>query len=300
MTERRAVCLIANPAAGRGRGARVLPAIQNALAAAGVTDVRLTTAAGDERRLARDAAAGGVETIIALGGDGTWGNAARGILESGRDARLALLAAGTGNDFGHALGLPVSDLRAMAHIAVGSREMRVDVGCADGASFVNVAGFGVETIVIEASRHVPLLRGHLLYLATAVPQLFTYRALTARIHRDGEDEPIAAPYLALIAANGPRFGGGFHVAPRASLTDGLLDLVSIRDASVVRRAALLARVRMGRHLERPEVELHQVRCAELHFDAPPLMDLDGELVRAQSENVEIRCVSRALRVAVGT
>src|SRR5690242_16040584 len=106
-------CLIANPAAGGGRGARRLPAVRDALAAVGITDIRLTRGPGDERVRAAEAAAEGVETIVALGGDGTWGNVARGMLESGRDARLVPIAAGTGNDFPHALGLPAHDVAAM-------------------------------------------------------------------------------------------------------------------------------------------------------------------------------------------
>jgi diacylglycerol kinase (ATP) len=291
------VCLIANPASGRGRGARLLPAIREALAARGVTDIRVTAAAGDERRLARQAAAAGVDTVIALGGDGTWGNAARGILESGKRARLALLAAGTGNDFAHALGLTPGDMRRMLQISLDPGSTTVDLGLADGTPFVNVAGFGVETSVIEAARHVPLLRGHLLYFAAAVPKLFTYRPLVARATDDGERNPGPSKYLALVIANGPRFGGGFRIAPAASLADGLLDFVAVGDAGVARRVALLARVRAGRHAAEPEVEMRQIRSLGLEFDQPTPMDLDGEVVRTTSKHVSIECLPGALTVA---
>ena len=88
---------------------------------------------------------------MALGGDGTWGNVARGILESGRDARLVPVAAGTGNDFPHALGLPAGDPVAMARIAAGSGSVRVDVGWANDIAFLNVAGLGLETEVAAGS-----------------------------------------------------------------------------------------------------------------------------------------------------
>jgi diacylglycerol kinase family enzyme len=112
-------CLIANPAAGRGRGARRLPRVREALAAVGIRDIRSTRGPGEERDLAARAAEEGIETIVALGGDGTWGNVARGILDARRDARLVPIAAGTGNDFPHALGLPAFDPVAMARIAAG-------------------------------------------------------------------------------------------------------------------------------------------------------------------------------------
>jgi diacylglycerol kinase (ATP) len=290
-------CLVANPAAGRGRGARLLPAVREALAARGVTDVRLTQLPRDERRLAREAALAGVETIIALGGDGTWGNAARGLLEAGGRSRLALLVAGTGNDFSHALRLPDRDMAAMIGIALGACERRVDIGSADAIPFLNVAGIGIETSVIESTRSVPLLRGHLLYFVTALPKLVTYRAPSAVVAVDDSFPEPAHKYLALIAANGPRFGGGFHIAPAASLTDGLLDFVSIKDAVALRRAALLTRVRFGRHLAEPEVKLQLAQKVSTQFDAPPLIDVDGEIVQARTSTVEIRCLPQALRMA---
>ena len=138
------ICLIANPAAGSGRAARLLPSLRNALAAVGVTDIRLTTRRHEERDLARAAASEGVETIMALGGDGTWGNSARGILESGRDARLAIISGGTGNDLAHATGVPAHDPEAMVRVACSGAEMRVDVGCAAGVHFLKVAGVGFD------------------------------------------------------------------------------------------------------------------------------------------------------------
>ena len=272
--------------------------MREALAAAGSCDVLVTTAPGDERRLARQAAASGAGTIIALGGDGTWGNVARGIVESGRDARLALIPAGTGNDFGHGLGLPMHDLNALVRVAVGTTEVRVDLGCVDGAHFLNVAGIGIETEVVVATARIPLLRGPLLYIAAALPRLASFRALPARIAIDEAPAGSTVPMLAIIASNSPRFGGGFRVAPGASVTDGLLDLVTVRDATLLRRLALFGRVRMGRHLGAPEVRRQLVRTTTVVLDRPPLLDVDGELIQASGTEVSIACVPSRLRIAV--
>ena len=74
------VCVIINPAAGRGQGKKVERDVRRAFAAVGVTDIRLTLAAGDERLLAGRAIDEGVRTIVAIGGDGTWGNVANAII----------------------------------------------------------------------------------------------------------------------------------------------------------------------------------------------------------------------------
>ena len=111
--------------------------------------------------------------------------AARGILESGRDARLALLASGTGNDFAQGMGLPIRDPRSMADIAIGPGDRRIDVGAVDDVAFLNVAGFGIETSVLQSLQRTRLPKGPLLYFAAAVPLLVRYKAIPARVSLDG-------------------------------------------------------------------------------------------------------------------
>jgi len=111
------VCVIVNPAAGRGRGRKVERDVRRAFAAVGVSDIRLTRSAGDETLLARRAVDDGVGTIVAVGGDGTWGNVANAIMASGARVRLALGAAGTGNDFAKTVGAPATDFDATARLA---------------------------------------------------------------------------------------------------------------------------------------------------------------------------------------
>lgn len=289
-------CLIANPAAGRGRGARRLPAVRAALADAGITDIRLTRGPGDERDLAARAAAAGIDTIIALGGDGTWGNVARGILEGGGNPRLVPVAAGTGNDFPHALGLPAADPRAMARIAAGTGSVRVDVGEVNGVAFLNVAGVGLEAEVLRAVRRIRVLSGTMVYVAAALPLLRSYRALRASLQFGDEPPGPVGEWLAIIASNGPRFGGGFRVAPGASVTDGLIDVVSVREARPWRRLQLLVRARLGTHVGQPEVQRRPTTRVRLEFEEAPLLDADGELHQMESRSLDIRVLPGAIRV----
>ena len=288
-------CLIANPAAGRGRGARRLPKVQAALAAVGIRDVRLTQRAGHERELAAQAASEGIETIVALGGDGTWGNVARGILESGRDARLVPVAGGTGNDFPHALQLPAHD-GSIERIAAGAGSVRVDVGWANDIAFLNVAGFGLETEVVRKAQDIRGLSGSLLYVAAALPLLRTYPGLRASIQVGDEPPGPMQQWCALVVSNGPRFGGGFLVAPGATVTDGKVDLIAVRDAAPMRRLQLFVRARLGTHIGQPEVARSAVSVVTLHFDERPLLDADGELHTSSESEVRIRVQAGAIRV----
>ena len=266
------------------------------MAAVGISDIRLTQRAGHERDLAARAAAEGIETIVALGGDGTWGNVTRGILESGRDARLVPIAAGTGNDFPHALGLPAYDLVAMARVAASGNSVRVDVGWANDIAFLNVAGFGFETEVVRKVQAIRGLRGPLVYIAAALPVLRTYPGLRASIQFEHEPPGPMTTWCAMIVSNGPRFGGGFRVAPGASVTDGKVDLIAIRDAPPLRRLQLFVRARLGTHIGQPEVERSPVSDVMLRFDQPALLDADGELHWFPSTELRIRVQPGAIRV----
>lgn len=304
-----ALAIVVNPAAGRGRAARLVPRLRRALGDRGIPHtLHLTTHAGHETALARDAAASGAGTILALGGDGTWGNTVRGIMASGGTPRLALLAAGTGNDLAFATGVPAHDLDATIALALGTAERRIDVGEVDGVHFVNCAGFGFDVEVLRATQHVRWLRGHAVYLLTAARKLFGYRGFDATLaFGDGSSAWVGtAPpatevrlhHLAVIVSNGARFGGGFIIAPGARVDDGLLDVVRIADAQAWRRAAVFARATRGTHTGAPEVSRREAREIFLDFDAPPLFDADGELHQARGTTVAVRCHPGALRLAV--
>src|SRR5688572_10510982 len=141
------VCVIVNPASGRGSGARALPAIRGAFSAVGVSEVRLTSVKGDEATQTRRALEEGFDTIVACGGDGTWGNVGNAIIAAGagRQARLGLLATGTGNDFAKTVGAPARDFAATARLAVDGVDTAVDVGRVGGRYFLNVSEIGKES-----------------------------------------------------------------------------------------------------------------------------------------------------------
>ncbi len=294
MTER--VTVIVNPASGRGRGSRLLPDIRKTFAAVGVSDVRLTERAGDETHLAALALQDGATTIVACGGDGTWSNAANAILSSGSDCRLALLAAGTGNDFAKTVGAPASDIAATARLAVEGPEMLVDVGRIEDRYFLNVTGFGFDIAVLDDLENIPMLTGDLLYLGAALRQLFKFEGVPIDITTASVARGPRA-HLMLIVANGRNFGGMFQIAPDARINDGKLDAISILDAPPLTRISMLAAAPSGKHVRNPLVLSEQASTFILKFGAPPAYETDGEYHVAQSSTLEISCIPGALRVA---
>ncbi|MBI1795638.1 MAG: diacylglycerol kinase family lipid kinase [Candidatus Eisenbacteria bacterium] len=289
------VRVIVNPAAGRGRGAQLLPRIREAFAAVGVSHIELTQSAGDERTLARRAVAEGCTTLVAAGGDGTWSNAANAILEAGADCRLALLAAGTCNDFAKTAGAPAGDIAATARLAVEGPDRRIDVGRIEGRYFLNIAGFGFDIAVLEDCATLRWPHPGTLYLVSALRQLIGFPGVEIAV-ASTQGRRAAARHLMLIVANAKHFGGSFHIAPDAELGDGRLDAISILDAPALGRLGLFVAATRGTHTAHPRVVTEQAAAFTLTFPAPPAYETDGEYRRAVSAELEVTCVPGALRV----
>jgi diacylglycerol kinase (ATP) len=287
------VRVLYNPASGRGRGERAIVGIRAAFARCGFTDVRGTTRAGDEARLVNEAVGDGVDTIVVAGGDGTWSNCAVPLAKAGSPARMALLAAGTGNDFAKNLGLDPRDPRVLAERLAdgGVRERAVDMGRVDDTWFLNVAGFGFDVAVLHASMKWKRLKGPAVYVISALQGILAFPGVPISV--DGTPE---RSHLLAVFSNGKHFGGSFHIAPGARVDDGELDAVLIRDVASLARLPLLARAIIGRHLSSAHVDHRRTARTVLTFRETPWFEADGELRRANRPTVEVASVPGALRV----
>jgi diacylglycerol kinase (ATP) len=303
--------VIFNPASGRGRGPGRIKTYQRLLTDA-LTDVTFgaTTRVGEERDLAERALDDGYDVIVAVGGDGTWSNVADRLMSSDRtDVTLGILPSGTGNDFGRNFGYdPRSPEEAVKVIADGYVRA-IDVGRLDTLSasehvpermetrhFLNLIGFGFDIAVIDAAAGARFLRGELLYKLTALQQLFRFPGVTARVDSRGGAET-AGDHLMITVSNGRYFGGGFPIAPDATVDDGALHACMIGDAPPLTRLKLFNMAERGRHVASDHVEVIDDESFRLTFAAPPRFEMDGDVRQAAARVIDVRVLPRALRVA---
>jgi diacylglycerol kinase (ATP) len=288
--------VILNPNSGKGRGRRLEPQIREAFAAQGA-EFGLTAAAGDEERLARQAVDAGFERIVAVGGDGTASNVAHAILETGKRVALGIVPAGTGCDLVRSLGIPQNDLRRCAGIIAAGKKMAIDVGRVEDRHFLNVAGFGFDIAVLERSFRVKWLRGDLLYLYCALLEMKAYPGFALKSVLDGGPGPRGI-HMMVIVANALKFGGGFAIAPGASLEDGKLDVVTFGDLGFFARLRAMGALMKGAHNALPGVATVQAIRAVFEFDAPPSFETDGEWRQARGASLTIETRPKALDVLV--
>ncbi len=288
--------VVVNPSSGRGRGATLVEPLLAALGQGGaVVEHALTAQAGDEAALAEKAIDRGFRTIVAVGGDGTWSNVANVILRSGAPVRLGLVSGGTGCDLIKSLGFPGRDVLSCARIILEGNTRTIDVGRIENKHFLNVAGFGYDIAVIEHSWRVRLLRGELLYLYSAIRQIYSFPGF--RVELEAGDQPASQQdLLMLIIANGQMFGGTFRIAPTAQLADGQLDAVGFSNMSLLARVRMIGRLVRGTHRGSRAVATTRASTFRLRFSEPPAYETDGEWNRAQSAELLVSNIPGALRV----
>jgi YegS/Rv2252/BmrU family lipid kinase len=276
---------IVNPVAGNGVGEKVARRIAGELRPHGIrVDVIRTPAPDEAARLAREGAADGYRVIVAVGGDGTANEIANGI--AGSDAALALYPIGSGNDFARALGYP-RRLRDVPHFLSGARRRPIDVGELNGRIFVNAAGVGIDGHVARRIVATSRVAGRTLgYFAGSLVGIATYRPQPMRVVVDGELR--SGPFLTVVAANGTHFGSGMHVAPQASLDDGLLDVLLAGDLSRWSSVVALAKLYLGTHVDGRTILLKRARTVEIELERALAVQLDGEATSAQRLSIRVR------------
>jgi diacylglycerol kinase (ATP) len=287
--------IVVNLIAGQGRCKELFPKIKLELDRRKVQyELHFT----NEPMEAADAAKMGIEAgfshIVAMGGDGTVNETANGML--GTTATLAVLPAGTGNDFIRMLGIPANPMQAIDTL-LGGVARTIDLGQVDAdRCFVNGLGIGIDAQVARAVLQMERLRGAPAYLTAAVQEVFRFRAFPVTLTTP--DERLELTCLSLGVANGIFAGGGFRLAPRASIDDGLIDLAAVGDYPKLERLIRLPRVRAGAHVGWRNVTYRQAGEATIMSPEKLIAHVDGEPYRLPGETFTVRALPGALRVLV--
>ena len=250
--------LILNPAADRGHAGELEPTlhdiIQERVTAAGAAyDVHWVRTERPRHaiELAKDPS---YDIVVAVGGDGTVHEVVNGLMQLDPSERphLGVIPVGSGNDFAYNLGLPVEPHEA-ARCLVGDQVRTIDVGeITDDKGrhefWDNTIGVGFSGAVNIASRAKKKLRGFAVYFVSVLETiLFKPPDLDSTFEIDDKSFPRRISMVSIC--NGPREGGGFPVAPNASLDDGLLTYTIMRRLSRPAILRFLPVVMAGNHLK---------------------------------------------------
>jgi len=287
----RKIQVVVNP--GSGQPKPILHTLNQVFRSAGVEwDISLTNDSGDAERFAREAVEEGVDAVVAFGGDGTVMEVARGVMDS--EVPMAILPGGTANLMSVELGIPKDLTKAAMIIANEDSPTKfIDVGEIGGSYFLLRVGLGIAAQKVEiADRDLKDRYGILAYSIAALKATKDAKQVTYKFILDGEE--IEAEGVTCLVDNAGNFGvSGFKAHKDISVTDGLLDVILIRDRSFQSFVA----IGKGALESTPSSDSYfhwQAKEIYIETDPPQGIQVDGEV--GWQTPASIKIVPQAVRV----
>lgn len=269
--------LVYNPVSGHATFRRQLDNIIDAFEKRGAMLIPYRTKIDNSAlpEFIKEAASDGV---IAAGGDGTLGEVVDYVVRNDLKTPVAVFGSGTSNDFATYLNLTGGDEVIDAYIdrIVAGNKKPVDVGCANGRYFINVASAGMLTTVAhEVNVRVKNVVGKIAYYIRGIGEVPNFRTLPLHIEADGAEYDVHAYFFVIV--NSGIAGGLKNVAPLAKLDDGKLDLIVVKKCSLPSFVALAKDVVSG-NVRPDDPNLLYVQAKKITVDAGEAVegDLDGE------------------------
>jgi diacylglycerol kinase (ATP) len=274
--------VVFNPRSGVRRGQQLYRMTNAAIIGSGNTPIFVTVERGIRLENSVSRLVEEVDVVATIGGDGTLNGVVNGVLDSSRPGTpVAFFQSGRGRDT--ARTLPSFSLKSLGTTRIDwSRTVQVDVGRATGQGgasryFINVSNVGLSAEAARVAGKLPRQIGTSSYILGAVKAFLTERPRSVPVSIDGGPSVVLDDVLLLAMCNGRAFGGGLYVAPEASATDGLLELVAVRNANLLDLGRNLSSLRDGTLLGHPALTRWRARTVAVDpCDLAPI-DLDGEM-----------------------
>lgn len=287
------VPLIHNPVSGGAKGGARLRQAEALLARSGVqVEPYATERPGHATDLAR-ALAKEHGTLLVLGGDGTLSEASNGILglPAAKRPTLGFIPGGTGNDF--LRDFDILDVESAAKAIAAGRTRAVDAvqvqwtGAGGGSRFaINVVGCGIAAKAGARFGRQFRWAGRKGYDLAAAVELLQMRATPTLLEQDGR--AIRGDFPLVMACNSVHTGGAMKMAPDASPTDGLLDVLRVEGAGPMELMGLLAtKLRKGEHVQNRKVTVEKAAKVRIAPDSPSPVLLDGEVMGATPVQMQV-------------
>lgn len=211
-----------------------------------------------------------ITTVAVVGGDGMVHLAIQEL--AGTAIPMALIPAGTGNDFARALNLnlkdPVENLKAYLQ----QQPTFVDLGKVNHRFFADILSTGFDSIVNERANRMRFITGRMKYNIAILLVLSTFKPKSYRFRIDAVDFTTEAMLIAV--SNGQSYGGGMKVTPDAQIDDGVFDVMILGPVSKIEFLKVFPKVFSGSHINHPAVKI--MRGSVVTIEAEAIAYADGE------------------------
>ena len=242
-----------------------------------------TKYAGHATELAQQAARQGIDIVVAVGGDGTVNEVGRALVNT--KTAMGILPCGSGNGLARHLNLPMN-LKKCIDILNDCDIHTLDYGLINRHPFFCTCGMGFDAFIsmkfAEAGK-----RGPITYMQKILEEGLSYQPETYEI----EDEEGTRRYKAFLvsAANASQYGNNAYIAPQASMSDGLLDIIEAPQVAIE-----LFNKTLDKNLK---IKTFRARHIHIHRKSEGIIHYDGDPVMADAD-VDISIVPKGINIIV--
>ncbi len=272
--------IIYNPTSGREAIRRDLVDILNVYEQAGYETSAYATTAAPNSALneARRAAQAGFDLLVAAGGDGTINEVVNGIAPLEKRPMLAIIPAGTTNDYARALRIPREDPLESAKVVLQGKSALLDVGRANDTYFINIAAGGsISELTYSVPSKLKTMYGYLAYVVKGAELITQVKPMHLHVkYDDGEYNGIASMFFVALTNS---VGGFESIVPDAQLDDGKFTLLIVKTTKLPEIITLITEVlNGGRHIDDPNLVYVKTEHIEIKptNDMQVMINLDGE------------------------
>ncbi len=274
---------IVNPISGKGRKKRLIASLIKA-----GYKVACSEYAGHAEQLAREATE---QVVVAVGGDGTVNEVARGLIGTGKT--LGILPCGSGDGLARHLGISHQYNKALKIITNG-KTSALDAGMIDERYFFSVCGVGFDAIVSERFAKCGK-RGMTTYIREGLKTLRIYAPEKYTIEIDGQI--IENEAIIITVGNSNQWGNGAKITPLADSSDGILDITVVEGFNAIELPWLAGRLMTGSAHKSRRVHTYRGKHIVLKRPGVGPAQADGDWFEA-GRTIEIKVIPHALKVLV--
>ena len=278
------ILFIVNPTAGGGKTQELVPTIEQIMDDTKIEyNIVLTEKPKDAISIAKKGIVKGYETLVAVGGDGTVNEVARGILESG-NGKLGILPSGTGNDMARTLNIDFDPVKAIDTIINGNKK-NIDVGFVNDRLFLNIASIGFDAETVKNTESVKKkIRSNIAYIIGVLITLFKFK--DKKIQLEIDDHSVDKDISLIAVGNGRYYGGGLKILPMAIPDDGNFYICIVNKVAKIKLFFLFPTIFKGKHIKlKKHVETFKAKKIKVVTKDTAYLNVDGEIYDVEKETL---------------
>ena len=255
-------------------------------------EIRMTERAGHASEIATEAKNNHIDIVVAVGGDGTVNEVARSIVHS--DTALGIIPCGSGNGLARHLLIPMNIGKSIE--IINQCEIHdLDYGVINDYPFFCTCGMGFDAFIslkfAEAGK-----RGPLTYIENVLREGLKYEPETYTVMAD--DETSLHKAFLISCANASQYGNNAYIAPQASMSDGLMDVIIMEPFGLI-DAPQISIEMFNKTLNKNNSKIKTFRCKKLHVhrNTPGAIHYDGDPVMTGAD-IDVELKPKGIKIVV--